>query len=57
MSSSVLVSAVKQFIQTLSATQFQGEIEVSEVAKLVHSVDNSIYEVKPAAVIYPKNSD
>ncbi len=57
MSSSVLENAVDQFIQALAVTQFQGEIEVSEVAKLVHSVDNSIYEVKPAAVIYPKNSD
>lgn len=56
MSTAVLTSAVEQFIKALATKNFVGEVEVSDVARLVHSVDNSIYEIKPEAVIYPKHS-
>lgn len=57
MSPSISEQTIEQYIHALRQTPFQGEIEVSEASRLVHSVDNSIYEVKPAAVLYPKNSE
>ena len=57
MSTFSLENSVKNFITALEKTDFQGDVDANEAARLVHSVDNSIYEVKPAAVIYPKNSD
>lgn len=57
MSTFSLENSVKNFIADLAKTTFQGDVDANEAARLVHSVDNSIYEVKPAAVIYPKNSD
>ena len=45
---------IKDFIDQLKPL-FYGDIDESDSAKYVHSTDNSIYQVIPQVVIYPKN--
>jgi FAD/FMN-containing dehydrogenase len=49
---------VKKFLSELeSISNFEGEIGLDDAERLVHSTDNSIYQVLPHAVIYPKSTN
>ncbi|KAA1180315.1 FAD-binding oxidoreductase [Rhizobium tropici] len=41
------------FARRLTALDFQGDVETDDGARTVASTDNSIYQVKPAAILYP----
>jgi len=45
---------VMEFIDQLKLS-FKGDIDLSEAVKQVYSTDNSIYQLRPAVVIYPKD--
>ncbi|MDA0902581.1 MAG: FAD-binding and (Fe-S)-binding domain-containing protein, partial [Proteobacteria bacterium] len=49
------IMVVKSFINALQ-TSFDGDIEFSLAQNFVQASDNSIYQLIPDAVIYPKNS-
>ena len=44
------------FIETLKQKGFAGELNADYANRVVLSTDNSIYQVLPQAVIYPKNA-
>ncbi|WP_026621513.1 FAD/FMN-containing dehydrogenase/Fe-S oxidoreductase (plasmid) [Ensifer sp. WSM1721] len=45
------------FLERLIEKGFQGDIETGRDSTIVASTDNSIYEVLPAGVIFPKHGD
>ncbi len=45
------------FTRRLSALGFSGDIETDYGARAVASTDNSIYQVKPTAILYPRGVD
>lgn len=45
------------FARRLSALGFGGDVEMDDGARTVASTDNSIYQVKPTAVLYPCGAD
>lgn len=45
------------FKRRLAALGFRGDVETDEGARTVASTDNSIYQVKPAALLYPRGAD
>ncbi len=45
------------FARRLSALGFSGDLETDHGARTVASTDNSIYQVKPAAILYPRGAD
>jgi len=45
------------FTHRLAALGFRGDMETDEGARTVASTDNSIYQVKPAAILYPRGAD
>lgn len=45
------------FTRRLAALGFRGDVETDEGARTVASTDNSIYQVKPAAILYPRGAD
>ncbi|RYD91291.1 MAG: FAD-binding oxidoreductase [Sphingobacteriales bacterium] len=48
-------SLVEKFLQTLVALGFQGDLHSDFASRTVLATDNSIYQVLPQAVVYPKN--
>ncbi len=50
-------SAYLQFLDQAKAKGFTGDISTSYRDRLVHATDNSIYQVLPQAVCFPKTSD
>ena len=42
------------FVSGLAAEKFSGDTDSSVAAKLVNAIDNSIYHVEPAFVVYPR---
>jgi FAD/FMN-containing dehydrogenase/Fe-S oxidoreductase len=44
-----------QFLAELKKNNFAGDISINESDLIVYSTDNSIYELKPEGVIFPKN--
>lgn len=46
--------SMQYFLQQLES-DFAGEIDATDSTRQVFSTDNSIYQLKPAAVIYPKH--
>ena len=55
---SVLSDQVLSFFKELSdADDFRGEIGSSATQRVVHSLDNSIYEVVPQGVIFPRSRE
>jgi len=47
---------VQNFLEVLSKSEFSGDIHHDNGARLVTATDNSIYQVLPQAVVFPKNS-
>ncbi len=45
------------FTRRLSALGFGGDVEMDDGARTVASTDNSIYQVKPTAILYPRGAD
>lgn len=46
----------QQFLEALSAKNFSGEIEVSYAQRLMAATDNSIYQLMPEAILFPKDN-
>ena len=44
-----------EFLQALSLSPYRGEIRTDYATRLVTATDNSVYQVVPLAVLYPKN--
>ena len=51
-----LETDVERFLQALKQTDFSGEIRADFASRLLSSTDNSIYQILPQAVIYPKTT-
>ena len=49
--------ATEQFLTALKAINFSGDIEVSYTERLISATDNSIYQMMPEAVLFPKSND
>ena len=47
----------QQFLKNLKEQGFKGELRQDYGTRLVTSTDNSIYQVMPQAVVYPKDSE
>ncbi len=47
---------VQNFLEVLSKSEFSGDIHLDNGARIVTATDNSIYQVLPQAVVFPKNS-
>ena len=47
---------VDRFLQKLKHTDFSGEIRADFASRLLSSTDNSIYQILPQAVIFPKTT-
>ncbi|MGP2475201.1 FAD-binding and (Fe-S)-binding domain-containing protein (plasmid) [Acinetobacter baumannii] len=56
MSSQHQTLSVQNFLTELRS-DFKGEIDISDAARHVYATDNSIYQRKPIAVMYPKDID
>jgi len=48
---------ITRYLKALKETDFKGDIEASYGARVVASTDNSVYQVLPQAIIYPKIAD
>ncbi|MDM1545052.1 FAD-binding oxidoreductase [Ignatzschineria indica] len=48
--------STEQFLEALSAKNFSGEIEVSYAQRLIAATDNSIYQLMPEAILFPKDN-
>lgn len=46
----------RAFLKALRASHYQGEIATDYAARLTMAIDNSIYQVTPEAVIYPRST-
>lgn len=46
-----------QFLELLKGTDFEGDISPDYASRTVLSTDNSIYQVLPQGIVYPKNID
>lgn len=46
----------QQFLNDLKNQNFSGDIEISLAQRLISATDNSIYQVMPEAVIFPKSN-
>jgi FAD/FMN-containing dehydrogenase/Fe-S oxidoreductase len=44
----------REFLEELAARGFCGEIQTDYATRLVTSTDNSVYQIVPAAVVFPK---
>ncbi len=50
-------SSTADFLLHLNQSEFKGDIEDSYGARIVASTDNSVYQVIPQAIIYPRIAD
>ncbi len=50
-----MTRAIKQISRALREAGFSGDIETGYAERIVASTDNSIYQVQPGAVIYPRS--
>ena len=57
LSSPTINASTIDFLQVLKQSKFQGDIEDSYGARIVASTDNSVYQVIPQAILYPKITD
>lgn len=51
------MSAVPLFLEAVRNSAFLGEISTLDAQRTVYSTDNSVYERRPQAVIFPKSTD
>ena len=51
-----LETDVDRFLEKLKQTEFSGEIRADFASRLLSSTDNSIYQILPQAVIFPKTT-
>ncbi|WP_026102800.1 FAD-binding and (Fe-S)-binding domain-containing protein [Pleurocapsa sp. PCC 7319] len=51
-----LETDVDRFLQALECTDFSGEIRADFASRLLSSTDNSIYQILPQAVVFPKTA-
>ncbi|WP_454278232.1 FAD-binding and (Fe-S)-binding domain-containing protein [Sphingomonas sp. Marseille-Q8236] len=51
------MAAVAELLHALDQTGFTGDAEDGIGARQVASTDNSIYQVRPAAIVYPRTGD
>ena len=51
-----VTATYSKFIKALKTSSFQGDIATSYASRLSVSTDNSIYQVLPQAVLFPKHS-
>ena len=56
-SSEITSKIVKSLLSELRNSDFEGDIHHDYATRLVSATDNSIYQVLPQAVIFPKNSN
>lgn len=47
----------KDFLKQLEKSGFTGDLSTSKSNQVIYSTDNSIYEVAPSGIIFPKNID
>jgi FAD/FMN-containing dehydrogenase len=52
-----LTSDVDQFLNALEKTAFSGEIRADFASRLLTSTDNSIYQILPQAVLFPRSTE
>ncbi|TNJ12250.1 hypothetical protein CF107_06045 [Aeromonas veronii] len=52
-----LSPATLQFLELLERCAFRGDIEKSYASRLAMATDNSVYQVVPQAVLYPRSAD
>ncbi|MEN9533203.1 MAG: hypothetical protein RIQ83_2427, partial [Pseudomonadota bacterium] len=52
-----LSPATLQFLELLELRAFRGDIEKSYASRLAMATDNSVYQVVPQAVLYPRSAD
>jgi FAD/FMN-containing dehydrogenase len=45
------------FVECLAEQGFRGDIELDQAAGTVFSTDNSIYQVKPVGILFPRDGD
>ncbi len=55
-STASVTPAYLKFLKSLKQSSFQGDIETSHASRLSVATDNSIYQVLPQAVLFPKHS-
>ena len=51
-----LTTEVSDYLSALKKTTFSGEIRADFASRLLTSTDNSIYQILPKAVLFPKNT-
>ncbi len=49
-------SATEKFLESLKQLHFSGDIETSYAQRLISATDNSIYQMMPEAIIFPKSN-
>ncbi|OGO94040.1 MAG: hypothetical protein A3F41_04615 [Coxiella sp. RIFCSPHIGHO2_12_FULL_44_14] len=54
---SPLSLATQTFLKALAAHAFSGDIEQDPAQRLVMSTDNSVYQILPQAVLFPRQAD
>ncbi len=47
----------RHFLEALRASSYAGEIRRDYASRLVQATDNSVYQLLPAAVLFPQNAD
>lgn len=47
----------REYLEALAAAGFSGEIQTDYATRLVSATDNSVYQVVPMAVLFPKSED
>ncbi|HEH9398925.1 TPA: FAD-binding oxidoreductase [Aeromonas sobria] len=52
-----LSPATLQYLELLERSAFRGDIEKSYASRLAMATDNSVYQVVPQAVLYPRSAD
>lgn len=52
-----MIKKIEDYLKQLKDSGFQGDIEDSYGARIVASTDNSVYQVIPEAILYPRVAD
>ena len=53
----VITPEVDQFLNALEKTSFSGEIRADFASRLITATDNSIYQILPQTVVYPRTTE